>query len=168
MQAKRIPLRGRGGVRGWTLVDADDFDTLSQFPWHLTRTGYARRERRVAERVDGGPLTVQMHQQIMGLFGQGRARYVDHINGDKLDNRRANLRIVTPAQSQQNRGGNPGTSRYRGVSWKTSRQQWRAAVWLDGKQHNLGYFDLEEDAGAAASAFRAAHMPFSPDARGER
>lgn len=75
------------------------------------------------------------------------------------------LRPVTFAQSAQNRnpsGNRNGKSRYRGVCEKDGK--WRAYVTINRKQHHLGLFDDEDEAGAAAAAFRAEHMPYSLEA----
>jgi len=93
-----------------------------------------------------------------------KLRHVDHINGDKLDNRRANLRIATAFENAQNRHVARGASSHRGVVWHKGAGKWMAQAHLAGVQHYLGLFDREEDAAKAAAAFRAEHMPFSPDA----
>lgn len=105
-----------------------------------------------------------MHREIMGLV-KGDGQEVDHINRDRHDNRRENLRIGTRALNGQNLSVKPGcASRHRGVSWDKRRNRWSARVKVQGVLHWLGYFDREEDAAAAASAFRAKYMPFSEDA----
>jgi hypothetical protein len=105
-----------------------------------------------------------MHRFLMGLdFGDRRE--VDHINGDKLDNRRANLRVVTHAQNGQNvRISIPRTSSYRGVYWITARGRWAAKAKLNGQDVWIGLFDDEREAALAAEAYRRSHMPFAePD-----
>jgi hypothetical protein len=106
-----------------------------------------------------------MHRFVLGLR-KGDPRKVDHKNRNRLDNRRENLRVVTSAENAQNLERNYGRSRHRGVAWHKVTKKWRAVVRLDGRQHHLGYFDDEDEAGAVASAFRAQHMPFSSDAEG--
>lgn len=155
--AAYIPLRARdGSIRAHAIVDATDYDRLSRWRWTLRPDGYVyRRSKREG--------SVYLHRQLLGLR-RGDALFGDHINGDRLDNRRANLRAVTPAESQQNRPSNRRvTSRFRGVSWHAHTRKWRAQVQLDGKSHYLGVFEREEDAAAAAAAFRRAHMPFTTE-----
>lgn len=164
---RRIPLYGRDHrVTGHALVDADVYDELAGFNWHLGTTGYAQRSRSTAERDQGRPHREMMHRQIMALPPRD-ARVVDHINGDRLDNRRENLRVGTPAENAQNRGASRSArySQLRGVSWHKRNRCWVAMVKLNGRLHNLGSFASEEEAGRAAAAFRAEHMPFSADAR---
>lgn len=115
------------------IVDADDFDRVSAYRWYTQNMGYAARTTPVAE----GKRLVLMHRFIMeppdGLW-------VDHINGDTLDNRRINLRLATPRQNsmnQRSRGGVP----YRGVSWNPRRKQYQAKIKFNGKQQHLGWFN---------------------------
>jgi hypothetical protein len=157
-----IPLWGRAGViQAHAIVDADTFERYSEFRWHLGSRGYARR----AETIDGKQTAVLLHREILGLT-RGDARMGDHINRNRLDNRRKNLRIVTRAENMQNQGSHTGsTSRFRGVYFvpRTSRRRehWRATVRLNGRIHRLGRFRSEGDAGRAAEEFRLAHMPFA-------
>lgn len=76
---------------------------------------------------------------------------VDHINGDGLDNRRANLRIVSSQQNNQNRAKMRGTSsQYKGVS--RTRERWLAYLYVNYKQVRLGTFEDEADAARAYDA----------------
>lgn len=73
---------------------------------------------------------------------------VDHINGDKMDNRISNLRLVTRQQNIHNKPGRGGTSQYKGVQWNRAARKWTAAIRHAGKTRYLGLFALEEDAAA--------------------
>jgi hypothetical protein len=76
--------------------------------------------------------------------------YVDHINRDGLDNRKANLRLVTPQQNAWNRKrSNPGRSKYIGVSWLKRNSKWQAHIQIDGRVRHLGYFDNQISAARA-------------------
>lgn len=158
-----IPLRARdGSVKARAIVDDTDADWLNQWRWTLLPSGYAYRHM---SRGPGlGHLHIYMHRSLLGLE-QGDGRIGDHINGNKLDNRRRNLRVVTRHGNAQNVLSTKGsTSRHRGVSWNTDRQKWVAQAWINGRQTPLGRYDSEEEAAAVASAARAAHMPYSRDA----
>lgn len=79
---------------------------------------------------------------------------VDHINGNPLDNRRANLRIVTQLENRRNAAKRPGlTSIYKGVSAKSPRSsRWRALIYVNNKATNLGFYETEEEAARAYDA----------------
>jgi hypothetical protein len=106
-----------------------------------------------------------MHRQILGLE-QGDSRLGDHINGNRLDNRRQNLRIVTKAQAAQNRKANAtGLSGLRGVSFHKNRKvrPWMAEGSVNGQRYYLGYFDTAKEAGQVAKSFRDKFMQFAVD-----
>jgi hypothetical protein len=134
-------------------VDPADADLVESYRWYSSHNGYAMSTAR-------GRPTLRMHRLVMGL-GPGDPRRVDHINRDKMDNRRANLRLVTTAENGQNVPARGGSSRHRGVSWVTRLRRWRAEVVLAGRHHFLGHFDDEDEAARAAADFRREHMPFS-------
>ena len=129
-----IPL-SRGQV---TLVDDADGDWLSQWRWLLVGNGYAGR----FEHANHRSRLVYMHRLILEA---GPDQRVDHINGERLDNRRANLRLVTRRQNQQNRRPNTHTSSGRkGVTWHTRFHKWHVRITVDGQPLHLGYYqDLE-------------------------
>jgi hypothetical protein len=146
-----VPIHRAGAVVACAVVDEQDAALLG-YRWRLDKDGYARRSVRDGARV----FDVRMHRQIMGLE-RGDPLQVDHINGDPLDNRRENLRVVTHAENRQNvKAGFAGAkSRYRGVSRAGDR--WRARV----RGVHLGLFDAEEEAGRAAAAYIRETMPFA-------
>lgn len=149
----QIPIRARdGSVRTYALVDDEDA-WAAELRWSWCR-GYAKR--RVQHRR--ATCLLALHRCVLGLL-PGDGLEGDHINGNKLDNRRANLRVVTHAQNMQNQRANTGgTSRARGVSWDARRGRWFAKVQVAGVQHALGRFHTEHEAAAAAALFRAKHM----------
>jgi len=156
--ARSIPLRDReGSVRAFAMVDAGDYEGLSAHRWHLTAYGYAARH--IGGRKNRK--SVLMHREVLHL-APGDPRQCDHRNLRRLDNRRANLRIVTDAQNKQNvRARRTSTSRYRGVHWDAGRGKWTASATLDGRTKFLGRFDTEQEAADAAAVWREAHMPFT-------
>jgi hypothetical protein len=78
---------------------------------------------------------------------------IDHINGNRHDNRWVNLRAVTQAQNMRNMR----KSRLKGVSWEKRRNNYRSYLVLDGKQAHLGSFTHESDA-AACYNLHAAYL----------
>ncbi len=125
------------------LVDARDFEMLSRHRWYLLAVGYA------AQGGGKAPM-VYLHRVVAGA---GPRDLVDHRNGDKLDNRRANLRLVTPAQSSANTSSQRGSSsKFRGVSFDKRTGRWVAQITKGGEQHFLGRFKSEEEAARAYDA----------------
>lgn len=95
---------------------------------------------------------------VHGVWPDGQ---IDHINGDKLDNRIANLRVLTNAENKQNQRrayANNRTGRL-GVSYDSRNGKWRARIMLDGRSKSLGYFPTPD---AASAAYEAAKMELHP------
>lgn len=135
------------------LVDECDLAAVSAHRWHLHSRGYAVRNVRSGRRY----VPLFMHRVIMcpppGLT-------VDHINGNPLDNRRANLRICSQRDNSRNTSPRtrPGqTSRFKGVRMHPKRRKWEAYIRVSGVQKYLGHFPTEE---AAAEAYNRAAAEF--------
>jgi len=146
---KNVP----GEIIAYAIVDPEDFDHLSQFRWHFSHDGYVRRTG--AHRGE----TVTMHREILGL-AKGDPRQGDHINRDKLDNRRQNLRVVSGSQNAQNVPSRGGTSRHRGV-YRRPSGRWAAQV----GRHRLGTYDTEDQAATVAAEGRKRLLPYSVEVR---
>jgi hypothetical protein len=89
---------------------------------------------------------VSMHRLIIGATP---GQITDHINGDTLDNRRANLQICTTSQNAQKMKDRGGVSRFRGVVYHKPTGLWMAQIGHEMKRFYLGYFKTEEDAALA-------------------
>lgn len=127
-----------------TVVDDADYEFLSQWRWKLHPQGYAARSTwNAAEKKYA---TVLMHRLIAQTPCGLQA---DHINRDRLDNRRCNLRNVTPSVNTWNQGmRTDNTSGVRGVCFDRTRGKWKATY---GKR-SLGRFDTFAEAVAARLA----------------
>lgn len=90
-----------------------------------------------------------MHREILGEQCAGFE--VDHINGNRLNNRRENLRIATRSQNASNRPKyySSGLSKYKGVRKVKGRSKWSARIFVDGKEIHLGQYETEEEAAMA-------------------
>lgn len=140
-----------------SLVDDEDFQILSGFKWSIDGHGYATRG------IVTGPnktTSVKMHRQIMRLI-PGDGKLVDHINGNKIDNRKENLRLCTVSENARNRGPTKFNSLgLKGV--KKRKNKFSANIMADGISHYLGVFDNKEDAAYAyAEASKKLHLKFS-------
>lgn len=103
--------------------------------------------------------TFRAHRVAWALaHGEWPRGFLDHINGDKTDNRLANLRDVTRLENARNmpRPKN-NTSGVLGVSWSKSHGKWAARIKVEGRKLSAGHFDKFEDACAAR---RAANVTF--------
>jgi len=91
-------------------------------------------------------------QRVYGSIAPGLV--VDHINRDRKDNRRANLRLVDQSENIRNTDGKTAIrkSRFRGV-FPTRNGKWSAQITIRGERRTLGTFDREE---AAALAYQEA------------
>ena len=89
-----------------------------------------------------------MHRTIINA---PKDMFVDHINHNGLDNRKANLRLVTCTQNNWNnrKRKRKSSSRYKGVHWNKTRKRWKAKIQVNGKNRFIGYFDDEIEAAKA-------------------
>ena len=75
---------------------------------------------------------------------------VDHVNNNKLDNRKENLRIITRKQNSMNRtSAKNSSSKYIGVCFNKKHNKWQSYITVNKKQIKLGYFENENDAAKA-------------------
>lgn len=140
------------------LVD-DDVADLLRYRWRLDAKGYVIRYCEI--RVGGKLLhRMKLAHAILGLPGPGMI--VDHINRDRLDNRRANLRFITKAQNAQNRSAHRNNvTRLRGVHLRKDTGRFSASVGLNGKLIRLGCYESADEAADVAREYRLAHMPYT-------
>lgn len=156
----RIALRNREGeIVAFATVDPG-WAWLAAHEWRLMPNGYAARSVSTSR----GNRKAYLHREIMGLDRRHRRTQVDHINRNKLDCRSSNLRLGTAATNQQNRYANRGRVLPRGVVLDKRRGCFYARCTINGHTYNLGTFSTAKAAGKAARDFRAARMPWSPDA----
>lgn len=112
------------------LFDEIDLPLIQAHTWHLGKRGYP------ATHIDGK--TKVLHRL---LFPEAAGYEVDHINGDKLDNRRSNLRLCTHQQNAFNQGRRrTNTSGYIGVSYVRGQGCFEAYIHHHGRKHHLGLF----------------------------
>lgn len=151
-------------TRGKTAtVDDGDYDQLMRFKWATLKCRggkyfYATTSRRL---VPGKQVSVLMHRVIMNAPA---GVFVDHINGDGLDNRRANLRLATRSQNVQN-SRTYAKSGYKGAYWMPTKSggYWYSNIHVGNKVKGLGRASSAEDAARLYDDAARAH--FGPYAR---
>jgi len=137
-----IKLHGKRGEGKVALCDDADYALLSQYRWHVNSDGYVRTYWR---KPGIRSTTIQMHLLLIDEKG---GRYKDHRDGNKLDNRRANLRPCTQQENSFNRRMHRNNkSGYKGVVQRKGK--WAAFVHKDRRQTFLGLYDTPELAAAA-------------------
>ncbi len=147
----------------FTIVDIEDYEWLNQWVWcaHFNRSSRAfYATRNVYE--NGKQIYLSMARAILDAKP---GEIVDHVNRNTLDNRRANLRVVTSNQSNRNRRllSVNNTSGYRGVYWHRHTQKWYAKTKVNSRDIYLGSYDSPEQAATAYdNAVRQYHEGFSP------
>ena len=129
------------------MVDVEDFERLNISKWHVS--GNHGKYYAVNSRMQ------RMHRLLMKdelrKYAGKCKMFVDHINGNGLDNRKANLRVVTPTQNSWNskNGMNRGKSKYKGVEWHKHSKRWVAVLSMHGKKIHVGTFTDDKEAARA-------------------
>jgi hypothetical protein len=136
------------------LVSPEDYHRVNQHPWRVLGNYVVWAHQPKTARP------TYLHRFIME---PPICLQVDHINGDGLDNRRPNLRIVTYSVNQQNSKLRPHSSQYRGVSWDKAIEKWKSRINLLGKFIHLGVYN--DEIMAAQSYDEAAVRFYGPLAR---
>jgi hypothetical protein len=133
------------------IVDDEHVD-LSRYGWRTDKHGYVYRK--------SAGKRIFLHHVVGDKPPCGMV--TDHINRNKLDNTKLNLRHLMRAHSQQNVGPQKrNRSGLRGAQFDRSCGKWKAMVRCGGESFALGYYQSAVEAGYVASEWRRAHMPFA-------
>jgi hypothetical protein len=143
MSTIKIPLMSKGRII-FVLVDEDDFPAVSKHRLTINKYGYALFTNKGS--------TYSLARFIMG-FPEGKE--VDHINRDKLDNRRTNLRLATRRQNVINKD-TERSGKYRGVTQR-SENSWRASVSSHGTTYHSSRHKTEVEAAKAYNKLARLH-----------
>lgn len=112
------------------IIDSDDAERVNQYSWSLVSKGRPRA------RVNGKK--TYLHRLILNA---PEGAWVDHVNGDPLDNRRINLRFCNANTNAKNRGRNKKSKAgFKGVRWHAATQKWGVSIRSDNKEYWLGVF----------------------------
>ncbi len=151
-----ILCRNRDGeVVARAKVDPDDLRTVLPFKWHAKKSGYIYTVflEDAGEKRSGA----MMHRMIVGVDevkGDNHAIEIDHLNGDKGDNRRANLRVTTPIEHSTRHVRERVPNRHPGVSFnpKCTQRPWAAHMQTGGRSR-AAFFATEAEAIAQREAW---------------
>jgi hypothetical protein len=151
--AKKIPLNGWTKEKRWVqrkrewrrqrvvvdyaIVSDEDYDLVKDRSWYKTSHGYVQSDY---------PTRITMHKLITGY------KMTDHINHNKIDNTRENLREVNSQQNNCNVRPK-GKIEYKGVSYCKQTGRYRACKIQNGKIHHIGRHDTPEQAAHAYNLF---------------
>lgn len=142
------------------LLSPEDEHLRHAYPWVINVHGYFVRYWQ----EDGKTRAEQLHRHILkfpittkGSRGRpvGGQIVVDHINGNRIDNRRENLRIVTQIENSQHNSNGTNLSGFRGV--RPNGNRWQAFAKINYKFHALGTYDTPEEAAKVSEEFRRNH-----------
>ena len=127
------------------LIDLEDVEKCRLYKWSLSNKYVATRW----DKNKNSETTIFLHRYIMNCPEEYE---VDHINRNKLDNRKNNLRICLHIENQKNMKVKSinKTSKYKGVNWYQRENCWRVRICTDNKRFEVGFFDSEI---AAANAY---------------
>lgn len=143
----------QGQIIARTRIDLETKESLARHRWYLNPDGYAVCHVSTAR----GRKTIYMHRLVNHT---PEDLLTDHINGDRLDNRRENLRTATYSQNNANSRPRRRRGRYRGVYWHNPTGKWVAQISVDGRLRHLGLFASELSAARAYD--QAAQEFFGP------
>ena len=128
----------------FTLIDDNDYEKVIQYKWLCNNYGYATRQYwdRISKKYKG----IFLSNFILGALEN---QSVDHINGNRLDNRKNNLRICSFLENRRNKSiYKNNKSGFKGVD-KSSKNRWRATIRINGEKIHLGSFIDKKEAALA-------------------
>jgi len=150
-KVKRIPLRGQYGVGRFALVDECDYERLICMPWYGRADGYVTTPVVYIDPATGRRKHTSIQLQ-RAVLNPPRYRFVDHIDGNTLNNVRSNLRLASPLESSRNRGlQSNNTSGFKGAYLNRASGRWQARISVEGKLISLGSYASKEEAARAYS-----------------
>jgi len=122
------------------IIDSDDYDKIKDYKWSCSKLGYVSsviNSYKPGQKRNKIQKTIYLHKLIMGES----SKFIDHIDGNSLNNRKSNLRFCTQMENSRNQSiKSNNTSGYKGVSWSKSMRKWEASISPNYKRIVLGYF----------------------------
>lgn len=118
---------------GVSKIDLEDVEKVSKYKWFINVQGYVNNNK-----------IGRLHRFLLNA---PKDKVVDHINGDKLDNRKCNIRLVTTSQNGMNKSSKANNSSGRlGVCYDKTRNKWRAYITVNYKTIDLGIYSSKQEA----------------------
>ena len=144
----------------YAIVDDESFVSLNQYKWWINKHGYAVRKKYTKSsgygKGDHTEKQVLMHVEINNT---PRGQITDHVNRNRLDNRKCNLRISSKSQNGLNINTKKNnTSGYTGVHWYKPYKMWQAYITINYKRRHLGYFKNIIDALVARKKVESCYL----------
>lgn len=138
------------------LIDTEVLERVSSYTWCAAGNPMGAVH---SYWKDGKYKSFAMHRL---LTDAPKGLMVDHVNGNRFDNRKLNLRFATNQQNQQNiHKPARSSSGFRGVGWSKAREKWKVQVKYQGKSIHLGYFEDLEKAKRARLVWEKENFPYS-------
>lgn len=132
--AEIILCDNKGEEIGRTKIDLEDVDKVKDYKWSITGNSYIRNNK----------TGIRLHRFVMNCPDD---KIVDHINHDRFDNRKSNLRICNNSQNQMNTSlRKDNKSGYKGITWNKRKNKWMVRIGYKDSSIFLGYFDNLEEA----------------------
>jgi len=120
------------------IVDVEDVGKIKDYKWHTSSKNYAETW------IEGKRALIQ---HVIMDIEQNKHKQIDHIDRDKLNNRKLNLRFCTQGENKRNGGiYKNNTSGFKGVGWREKRKKWEVRIGANRKVIFLGYFENKTDA----------------------
>lgn len=143
---KTFDIVKRDGSIHTVIVDDEDYFLLEEHSWHIHQTGYACRTVVNGDKWD----KIFLHREILKTTD---GFDTDHINRNRLDNRKENLRIVSRKKNKENSSlYNNNTSGTSGVSWHKMSGKWMAYINHNSARIHLGIYSTRDEAIAVRKA----------------
>ena len=128
--------------------DLEDYNLIKKYIWYIGKDGYVVTHN-PNKNMEGEHKLIRMHRFVLGITDDNLQ--VDHKDRVRNNNRKENLRIVTPQQNMMNCGKQTDSiySKYKGVCYHKNAKKWVSYIRINGKRTHLGTFDTELEAAKA-------------------
>lgn len=150
------------------IIDDEDYDLVSQNKWCVTKNNYGSGLHTwyATRKSNDRSHNEYMHRIIMGVVDS--RQWVDHVDGNGLNNRRENLRLASATQNHANsRLTSSSRTGYKGVTYREYKRgiTYVAQIKYDRVTHFIGHFDTAIEAARAYDELARSDAFFGPFAR---